>query len=195
MTRPKILHEADQPDGERNIMKTRNASSKVIIVSVLAGILIATATLLDRIRVSAFNPQPDPPAFGLISLNPGETLRLNVVFRPAAIGSSDSGRIRHALLGFDLYADGPGSAPSSSEVPTGLCITAHRFADRQSCEVMLAPGEAASFDLAAFTEVVTRVLPSVQDDDRNNRDLIYTVEVRQSGKTLYLMPAVQRSSP
>jgi hypothetical protein len=59
--------------------------------------------------------------------------------------------------------------------------------------VTLASGEAASFDLAASTEVVTRVLPSVQDDDRNNRDLIYTVEVRQSGRTIYLMPAVQRS--
>ena len=176
-------------------MKARNASSKVITVAVLAGILTATATLLDRTRVSAFNPQPDPPAFGLISLNPGETLRLNVVFRPGATGNSDSGRMRHALLGFDLFADGPGSAPSSIEAPAAPCITAHRIADRQSCEVMLAPGEAASFDLAAFTEVITRVLPSVQDDDRNNRDLIYTVEVRQSGRTLYLMPAVQRSNP
>ena len=178
-------------------MKARNTFSKVFGLAALAASLVATAAILDKGtgRVSAFNPQPDPPAFGLVSLNPGQTLRLNVVYRSAAAGNSDSGRMRHALLGFDLYAaDGPGSAPSSSEVPPGPCITAQRFADRQSCEVTLASGEAASFDLAASTEVVTRVLPSVQDDDRNNRDLIYTVEVRQSGRTIYLMPAVQRSN-
>ena len=60
-------------------MKARNASSKVITVAVLAGILIATATLLDRSRVSAFNPQPDPPAFGMLAVTHGQTARLNVV--------------------------------------------------------------------------------------------------------------------
>ena len=60
-------------------MKARNASSKVITVAVLAGILITTATLLDRTRVSAFNPQPDPPAFGMLAVTHGQTARLNVV--------------------------------------------------------------------------------------------------------------------
>jgi len=60
-------------------MKARNASSKVITVAVLAGILIATATLLDRTRVRAFNPQPDPPAFGMLGVTHGQTARLNVV--------------------------------------------------------------------------------------------------------------------
>jgi hypothetical protein len=59
-------------------MKARNAS-KVITVAVLASILIATATLLDRTRVSAFNPQPDPPAFGMLAVTHGQTARLNVV--------------------------------------------------------------------------------------------------------------------
>jgi hypothetical protein len=60
-------------------MKARNASPKVITVAVLAGILTATATLLDRTRVSAFNPQPDPPAFGMLAVTHGQTARLNVV--------------------------------------------------------------------------------------------------------------------
>ena len=60
-------------------MKARNASSKVITVAVLAAILITTATLLDRTRVSAFNPQPDPPAFGMLAVTHGQTARLNVV--------------------------------------------------------------------------------------------------------------------
>jgi len=28
---------------------------------------------------SAFNPQPEPPAFGIVSINPDQTIRLNVV--------------------------------------------------------------------------------------------------------------------
>jgi hypothetical protein len=28
---------------------------------------------------NAFNPQPDPPAFGIVSINPDQTIRLNIV--------------------------------------------------------------------------------------------------------------------
>jgi hypothetical protein len=150
--------------------------------------------------VRAFNPQPDPPAFGLISLNPGQTLRLNVVNHLTPPPDPDRlGRAaRHAMLGFDLYMSSTGSPASIGAVlPPGHCITAHHFANRQSCEVTLAPGEATSFDLATSTEVgMNQVLPLVQDDDRNQHPaLIYTLEVRENGKTLYTMPAVQRSVP
>jgi len=141
------------------------------------------------IRVRAFNPQPDPPAFGLVSVNPGQTLRLNVVNRlqpppePDRLGRST----RHAMLAFNMYR---------ADVPPGPCATAHLFADRQSCEVTLAPGEAASFDLTSAAEIgLTQVLPAVQDDDRNqNPALVYTLEVRENGKTILLLPAVQRSN-
>jgi len=141
------------------------------------------------IRVRAFNPQPDPPAFGLVSVNPGQTLRLNVVNRLTPPPEPDRmGRAtRHAMLAFDMYR---------ADVPPGPCATAHRFADRQSCEVTLAPGEAASFDLTSAAEIgLTQVLPAVQDDDRNQSPaLVYTLEVRENGKTILLLPAVQRSN-
>jgi len=141
------------------------------------------------IRVRAFNPQPDPPAFGLVSVNPGQTLRLNVVNRLTPPPEPDRmGRAtRHAMLAFDMYR---------ADVPPGSCPTAHRFADRQSCEVTLAPGEAASFDLTSAAEIgLTQVLPAVQDDDRNQSPaLVYTLEVRENGKTILLLPAVQRSN-
>jgi len=141
------------------------------------------------IRVKAFNPQPDPPAFGLVSVSPGQTLRLNVVNRLTPPPEPDRmGRAtRHAMLAFDMYR---------ADVPPGPCATAHRFADRQSCEVTLAPGEAASFDLTSAAEIgLTQVLPAVQDDDRNQSPaLVYTLEVRENGKTILLLPAVQRSN-
>jgi len=150
--------------------------------------------------VKAFNPQPDPPAFGLISLNPGQNLRLNVINRlqPPSEPDRMARATRHAMLGFDLYLTGPGgSIPTNADVQPGRCITAHHFADRQSCEVTLGPGEAASFDLPIATEMgMNQVLPLVEDDDRNlHPALIYTLEVRENGKTLYTMPAVQRSGP
>ena len=76
------------------------------------------------------------------------------------------------------------------------CPTTHRFANRQSCEVTLAPGEAASFDVAFTTETgVTQVLPAVQDDDRGSHpELIYTIEIRENDKTIFMLPAVQRTN-
>ena len=91
------------------------------------------------------------------------------------------------MLAFDMYR---------ADVPPGPCRTAHSFADRQSCEVTLAPGEAASFDLTSAAEIgLTQVLPAVQDDDRNQSPaLVYTLEVRENGKTILLLPAVPRSN-
>ena len=170
-------------------MKYRNVFTKSLVMIAFVGIVMAGAGVWLTTYVRAFNPQPDPPAFGLVSVNPGQTLRLNVVNRlspppePDRLGRST----RHAMLAFDMYR---------ADVPPGPCATAHRFADRQSCEVTLAPGEAASFDVTSAAEIgLTQVLPAVQDDDRNqNPALVYTLEVRENGKTILLLPAVQRSN-
>ena len=170
-------------------MKTRLR----LVKTVAALALIAAAIFVTWVttRVKAFNPQPDPPAFGLITLNPDQSLRLNVVNR---LDTDRMGRAtRHAMLGFDLYRmDLRG--PFIQAMP-GSCLTAHKFADQQSCEVTLMPGEAASFDLAPPADgVVTQVLPSVQDDDRNQHpSLFYTLELREGGKTLYMIPAAQNT--
>ena len=168
-------------------MKTRRRLVTTFASCAFIGMALMAFWL--TIRVRAFNPQPDPPAFGLVSVNPGQTLRLNVVNRlspptdPDRLGRSTL----HAMLAFDMYR---------ADVPPGPCATAHRFADRQSCEVTLAPGEAASFDLTSATEIgLMQVMPAVQDDDRNQSPaLVYTVEVRENGKTILLLPAVQRSN-
>ena len=179
-------------------MKNRSIFRKPLVMIALVGVVMAVAGFWLTTYVRAFNPQPDPPAFGLISLSPGQTLRLNVVNRLTPPPDPDRmGRgTRHAMLGFDLYMPSTGSPASIGAVlPPEHCITAQRFANRQSCEVTLAPGEATSFDLTPSTELgISQVVPAVQDDDNNQHPaLIYTLEVRENGKTLYTMPAVQRS--
>ncbi len=60
-------------------MKTRNTLLKVLTVATLSAVLMAAAGIIDRDHVSAFNPQPDPPAFGMLAVTHGQTARLNVV--------------------------------------------------------------------------------------------------------------------
>jgi hypothetical protein len=182
-------------------MKTSHRFIKPLALSAFIIAAFVTIAVWNTTRVRAFNPQPDPPAFGLISLNPGQSLRLNVVNRltpPPEPDSSASERLtRHASLGFNLYLPGAGgTGPSNADVPPGPCIGARCLATRQAMEVTLAPGEAASFDLTTPTEVgALQALPVMQDDDRNNNPaLVYSLEVRESGKTVYAMLPIQHMS-
>ena len=63
------------------IMKVRNALLKVVSVVAFAAAVVGAAAILDEgtSHVAAFNPQPDPPAFGMIGITHEQTARLNVV--------------------------------------------------------------------------------------------------------------------
>lgn len=53
---------------------------RFVIQAVLAVVAVgALAMLAPMLHVTAFNPQPDPPAFGLIGIDPSETVRLNAI--------------------------------------------------------------------------------------------------------------------
>src|SRR5437588_9926100 len=63
------------------IMKVRNIFLKVVSIAAFTAAVVGSATILDqgRSRAAAFNPQPDPPAFGMIGITREQTARLNVV--------------------------------------------------------------------------------------------------------------------
>jgi hypothetical protein len=52
-------------------MQIKILTAGLAVGAVVLGAMSGTAT--------AFNPQPDPPAFGIVSINPDQTIRLNVV--------------------------------------------------------------------------------------------------------------------
>jgi hypothetical protein len=52
-------------------MQIKTLAAGLTVSAALFGSLTGTA--------AAFNPQPDPPAFGIVSINPDQTIRLNVV--------------------------------------------------------------------------------------------------------------------
>jgi hypothetical protein len=47
-----------------------------LVIGIAAGALLAGATWTT---LAAFDPQPDPPAFGIVSITPEQTIRLNAV--------------------------------------------------------------------------------------------------------------------
>jgi hypothetical protein len=51
-------------------------SNRNLVLGVAAGALVVGAAWTS---LAAFDPQPDPPAFGIISITPDQTIRLNAV--------------------------------------------------------------------------------------------------------------------
>ena len=58
-------------------MKTRTSFTKVALI--IGAATLALGTLWEVRRVYAFNPQPDPPGFGIVGITRNETLRINIV--------------------------------------------------------------------------------------------------------------------
>ena len=56
--------------------------------------LLTLVAGVARGRADGFNPQPEPPGFGLISVDAGQTVRLNVVCFEHAIGDFPPGPCR-----------------------------------------------------------------------------------------------------
>ena len=74
---------------------------------------------------NAFNPQPDPPAFGIVSINPDQTIRLNVVCWEHDVDGLPPGPCHGELMFHDVNGN----------------IVARQL-------VRLLPGQAASLDFS-----------------------------------------------
>jgi hypothetical protein len=94
-------------------------------IKTLAAGLAVGALMLGAMPGSAadFNPQPEPPGFGIVSINPDQTIRLNVVCWEHAVNGVPPGVCNGELMFHDM---------------TGNIVA------RQSVE--LAPGQAALLD-------------------------------------------------
>ena len=158
-------------------MNPRNASSEVIAVAMLAGVLIATAAILDRSRVAAFNPQPDPPAFGMLGITHQQSARLNV----ADTREVQPGPCRQVEM---TFFDGQGNVLMQSS----QCVM---------------PGHAVFVDLNGISLVSTtprteirakvHVIEPPGDPDRSRNKLVATIEVfdNETSRTIFALPAVQ----
>ena len=158
--------------------------------------LAAAAAVGPVSRVAAIgNPDIRPIEFGLLSLAAGQTVRLTVV-NPAFIAPPEpDSRARRARLTFDIYAIGDVENGPSPTTPASSAsrFTTLRFLGRQSRDVALRPGQAASFAFTAETAdtYVSAVMLGGPDTSPaiGNPDIVPTLEVVEGGHTVYTHPA------
>jgi hypothetical protein len=185
-------------------MKTRSKIRKSLALVAMVVSLVVSASVWRAGRVAAIgNPDIQPVEFGLISLAPGQTARLNAVSLggPDTIGDPDDSRARRVRLAFDIYAI---SDPNDSPNPTTPDDTTSRLNKlrllrRVSRDVTLRPGEAASFNFTAAaggTQISAMMIGDVEDtpnpiESRGPQPhIVPTLEVMEGGRTIFTHPAL-----
>lgn len=183
-------------------MKTRKTFMSALALTTLAVAFALAHVMWQTREVQAIQDSEDFPSdFGFIDLGAGQTARLNVVNlrrQPPPEPDSpppdpESLRVR---LAFDVYV-----SPPEPDAPA--CITRYRFLRRESCDVVLRPGEAASYDFTAVADAkVAASIHSLGGPDTRAGDPIPTerltpephlaqmLEVREGTRTLFVVPGV-----
>lgn len=181
-------------------MKTRNTFTTALALVTLAAGLAAIIAAWQTPRVRAIQDSEDFPSdFGFIELGAGQTARLNVVNRLRSLPNPDTpggpSRARRVRMTFDIYVH-TGPQP---EAPS--CVARYRFLRRESCDVMLMPGEAASFDFTAVenTKVAAFISALGGPDTREGEarttpepHLVPTLEVHEGERTIFVVPGVAK---
>ena len=174
-------------------MKDLNRPRRVMGVGLCLGIIIAICAVVAIRRAGAIIAVLRPAV--IFTVSPGQTARLNVI--SPSQNDWSTGASRRMLLGFDVYRR---TDLMPSQVDRTSCAKYH-MVERQSCEVTLRPGEAASFDFSVPSDgVATQISPvfSIEGNDVvgavRTGDLVPTIEFREGGKTtgLLVLPAVQQ---
>jgi hypothetical protein len=189
----------EQPVHKGDIMKTHNRHPKSRALVALGITVVVVAALWAAERVAAIgNPDITPVEFGLLSLAPGQTARLNVVNPALQVPPDPEMAARRVRLGFAIYAigdvenlpDPTGRGTASSRLHT------LRLLARQSRVVALLPGEAALFDFTATAAETVHFSPFIVDLDDDGQDtrgpqpnIVPTLQVMEAGRTLFTHPA------
>jgi hypothetical protein len=188
-------------------MKKRNTfTSVLVIVGTAAAIAVIVAVWQTR-RVQAIQDSEDRPnPFAFIELTAGQTARVNVVnIQPPPHPDSprpdpDAPIARRVLLAFDVYVQDPDFTPNCAGIvpvpPT--CLVRYRFLRRESSEVQLMPGQAASLNftavegakLQAFTQALGGPDTIGDPDKTPEPHLVPSLEVREGTRTLFVVPAL-----
>ena len=141
----------------------------------IAAVTLATLAGFSR-TTAAFNPQPDPPGFGLVTLVPGQDLRINVVCSEHGAGRLPPGPCAGELM----FHDAEGNTLNGQRV-------------------VLLPGQATSLELNLGREGGSPIgiNPCWIPGPDNTGFAIPSAEVfnTETGHTmLYLNPVVARLS-
>jgi hypothetical protein len=158
-------------------MITKRVKPQFLTIAASAVLLIILVTALDTHKTAAFNPQPDPPAFGMIAITPDQTARLNVV-RTEPPGNPDR-PMTVELTFFD--SDGMSLLRSTATVRAGRAV----FLDLAGFTV---PRTGMRTEIRGSVHIVT----SLPEPDRNRVNLVANIEIfdTETGKTMVVLPAI-----
>ncbi len=175
-------------------MKIRNRFSNVLTLGALVVVLVIVAAIWNAVSVRAIKEVDGRPQFGVISLAAGQTARLNVV-NTRAIDPEDAtagdGSVRKVTLAFDVYA--PAMATDDGSGRSDLRVSKQRLLRRESFEVTLGPGDAASFDFTAQEGTRVRAIAYGTPDTRGGNQRVEdpnirtTLEVQEGGSTRFTL--------
>ena len=184
-------------------MTTRNTFTKSLLVIAMGIGVVVIGGFWAGGRVAAIGNPDIQPEFGLVSLAPGQTARLNAVSLggPDTIGDPNDSLARRVTLAFDIYGiSDPDDSPNpTTPEDTTDRLTHRRFLERRSRAVTLRPGEAASFDFTAVadgTSISAVMVGDVEDtpNPTNRRGpqphIVPTLEVMEQGRTIFTHPAL-----
>jgi hypothetical protein len=140
-----------------------------LALGIAAGALVLGAAWTTLV---AFDPQPDPPAFGVVTITPDQTIRLNAVCSEHGVKGTPPDPCRAELM----FHDAAGNVLASTVV-------------------RLKPGQATSLDytLGVRTDALERVgiIPCILPDPEGGR-MLPTAEVidNTTGRTAFLVNPV-----
>ena len=182
-------------------MKTRSILTSSLLFAIAAGVAVG-GTFWPSGRVAAIGNPDLRSEFGLVSVASGQVLRLTA----ASLGGPDtvgdpSLLARRLTLAFDVYGiSDPNDGPTPVGPEDGLSLTHLRVLERHSRQVVLRPGEAASFEFSASGDgalISAVMVGDVEHAPAPRRgpqpQITTTLEVRQDGRTLFTHPALVKS--
>lgn len=186
-------------------MKTRSTLMKALALFVVAvGLAFAIAAWQTR-DVQAIQDSEDFPSPIIFDIATGQTARLSVVNtrfspppdpdQPPPDPDTPGVRVRRVRLSFDIYTQPPPEPDANS------CVTRSRFLRRESCDIVLMPGEAASLDFTAVEDA--KIVASIQGlggPDTREREaqltpephLTPTLQVKEGTRTIFVVPGTAK---
>jgi hypothetical protein len=170
-------------------MTTRNSLTKLIAAVLGVGFIAVVWSSWGTGDVGAADHR-DRRGFGLVSLNPGQVARLNIFSlrinenqTAETQSNAEEARPRRISIAFDVYASGSETNKASAAVASDTsCPRSLQFVTRRSCDIVLARGDAVTWDFTVPAEGA--VIRAVVNPASFDPHIISSLEIMEGGRTM-----------
>lgn len=169
-------------------MRSTFLSYRLTIAVIIVSVAVVTIGM-GRLEIGARAVQDDETTFGLTSLSAGQSLRLGLV----NVGDASNRAAVRVTARFDIYSlGGPDTAPGCSSGSVAACTNNLRLVRSETCVLSLDPRGAATCDIAAGQSGIVVGTAVVIEQTTPSSKVASTVEIRESGRTVFVHPGAAR---